>query len=342
MSRRLRLGALLSSLFLVFSLVAVDYADARRGGSFGSRGARSFQSAPATQTSPFGAAPVQRSMTPGQSARPGATAAQTGAAASSRRGLFGGLGGGLLGGLMLGGLFGMLMGTGFGGFGGFLALLVQGLLIGLGVMLLMRLFRGRQSAHAGAGHTHSPGANRGFDPMQMRRQATESGGQTTGGSFAIPSIGARAAGAGQPSAGAAPAGASDEIGITDADLDAFEQRLHEVQAAFAREDYAALRRLTTPEVMSYLAEELSENATSGKRNEVKDVKLLQGDLAEAWREGSDEYATVAMRYSSVDLMRDRQSGELLEGDPNTPTETVEHWTFLRRPGEEWKLTAIQS
>jgi hypothetical protein len=35
------------------------------------------------------------------------------------------------------------------------------------------------------------------------------------------------------------------------------------------------------------------------------VKLLQGDVAEAWREGDDDYATVAMRYSMVDRTLDR-------------------------------------
>ena len=35
MANRLRLGSLFASLLFVFSFVAVDYADARRGGSFG-------------------------------------------------------------------------------------------------------------------------------------------------------------------------------------------------------------------------------------------------------------------------------------------------------------------
>ena len=36
-------------------------------------------------------------------------------------------------------------------------------------------------------------------------------------------------------------------------------------------------------------------------NKVSGVKLLQGDLAEAWRENNDEYATVAMRFSLIDV-----------------------------------------
>ena len=71
---------------------------------------------------------------------------------------------------------------------------------------------------------------------------------------------------------------------------------------------AALRRITTPEAMSYLAEELSENATKGVKNEVRDVHLVQGDVAESWAEDKMEYATVAMRYEAIDYVVDRQSG----------------------------------
>ena len=353
MASRLRLSAVLASLLLAFSFIAVDHADARRGGSFGSRGARTFQSAPSTSTAPS-FSPVQRSMTPGtaSSAQPGMAG---GAAQASRGGLFGGMAGGLLGGLALGGLFGMLMGSGFGGAGGFLALIVQMLLIGVGVMLLMRFLRGRQTANttgsapgnayrretydAGGQSNAAPGnAASGGGSSNGGGSNGDGSGQGGGfGGFQIPSIGSRA-----KAAAAAPSGPNDEIGVTDSDLDQFEQRLQEVQAAFSREDYGALRRITTPEVMSYLAEELSENATQGRKNDVDDVKLLQGDLAEAWREGSADYASVAMRFSSIDVMRDRASGEVVEGDPKMASETTELWTFVRAGDDPWKLSAIQA
>nr|QQZ51268.1 TIM44-like domain-containing protein [Phenylobacterium glaciei] len=132
-----------------------------------------------------------------------------------------------------------------------------------------------------------------------------------------------------------------EIGVTQADRDRFEELLSEVQSAFGREDYAALRERTTPEIMSYLSEELSQNATQGRRNEVSDVRLLQADVAEAWREDDTDYATAALRYSSIDVMRDRTSNAVLEGDAGKATETTEHWTFTRPRGGAWKLSAIQ-
>ena len=142
-------------------------------------------------------------------------------------------------------------------------------------------------------------------------------------------------------ASAAPQDAGLDISVTQADRETFQRMLGEVQDAFSHENYGALRELTTPEVMSYLAEELSQNATQGRRNDVSGTRLLSADIAEAWREGDVEYATAAMNYESIDVMRDRGTGRLLEGDPDRPTATTELWTFTRRNGGAWKLSAIQ-
>ncbi len=96
----------------------------------------------------------------------------------------------------------------------------------------------------------------------------------------------------------------------------------------------------TPEMLSYFAEELAANTARGVVNKISDVKLLQGDLAEAWREGDDEYATVAMRYSQVDKLIDRASREVVQGG-DTPDEGVEYWTFRRCRGGDWMVSAIQ-
>jgi predicted lipid-binding transport protein (Tim44 family) len=150
-----------------------------------------------------------------------------------------------------------------------------------------------------------------------------------------------APGGGAPAPSSQRSGPRDEIGITDADLEIFETRLGQVQDAFSREDHAGLRRYTTPEMVSYLSEELADNATKGLRNDVKDVKFIQGDVAEAWREGSRDYATVAIKWSAIDLMRNRESGEVVKGDPDRPAEATELWTFTRESRGDWLLSAIQ-
>lgn len=317
-----RYGKILAvmAIGLATMLTMVDFAEARRAGGFGgfgSRGTRTYTAPPATRAAPTTAAPIERSMTPQtQATRPATNAA--GNQANRNTGMFGGLAGGLLGGLALGGLFGMLMGTGFGGGFGFLGMLLQVALVFFLIRWAMRTFGNRQPSLAGAGG--------------MARAPAASGGD--GPRFEIPRIGGSMA-------PRAPLNA-DEIGIGQSDLETFEGLLKQMQTAYSAEDYAALRRICTPEAMSYLAEELGDNATRGVKNEVRDVHLVQGDIAEAWAEDNLEYATVAMRYESVDYLVDRASGRVVSGDPNNPGESVEVWTFVRRRGTSWQIAAIQS
>jgi predicted lipid-binding transport protein (Tim44 family) len=324
-------------LATAMSFPAFDDAEARRGGSFGSRGGRTFQSAPATPTAPSAAQPVQRSMTqPGQAtnaaARPGQQA--------QRPGFLGGFGGAMLGGLMMGGLIGMLMGNGLGGLAGAFGFILQFALLAIAAMFLFRFFANRnRTATAGAAPAGMP---RGMAPDAPAQAAPNAAPRSGLGSLG--GLGAGFGGFGGGAAKARPANAmnaNDEIGITGDDLDSFQKLLDEVQGAFGREDYAGLRERTTPEIMSYLSEELSQNATNGQRNDVTDITLLQGDLAEAWSEGDTDYATVAMRYESRDVMRDRATGAIVSGDADALTETTELWTFARKDGGPWKVSAIQ-
>lgn len=313
-SRGFRLSALFVALLTLFSVVAVDTAEARRGGSFGSRGTRTYQTVPATPTSPTVTSPINRSMTAPAATNRGGIAQTTPA---QRAGWFGGgIGGWILGGLLFSGLFGLMFGAGFGGFGGFVALLFQVIIIGL---LLSWLFgRRRQPAMAGSSGNASAYA--------APRRDWQPGGGASG---PRPDV----------SAASRRAGRRDEVGIANGDLDTFEQRLGELQAAYAHEDYEALRRITTPEMMGYLAEELGGNASRGVRNEVYDVKLLSGDIAEAWREGAEQYATVSLKYESRDILRDRATGQIVSEDRVSPV--TELWTFVRRGNGPWLVSAIQ-
>ncbi|PKA43419.1 hypothetical protein CWR43_10615 [Rhizobium sullae] len=313
---------------------AYSDAEARRAGGFGgfgSRGTRTFDAPPVTRTAPAPAAPMERTMTPRQQTP--ATAQQP-LNAQRPGGLFGGFGRSMIGGLIAGGLLGMLLGHGFGGGFGFLGMLLQIALIGGAVMLAMRFFANRrQPSYGSAG-----GRGQSFNNMSSNMSSNSN--SSSNSSFRIPAIGSGTAGYQQQQQPRADR-PSDEIGLAQADLDQFEELLTKVQTAYGAEDYNTLRKLTTPEAMSYLAEELGENATNGVRNRVSDVKLLQGDIAEAWRENGQDYATLAMRYSSIDAMVDRDSGHVVSGDDRQPSESTEIWTFVRKTGSDWKLAAIQ-
>jgi predicted lipid-binding transport protein (Tim44 family) len=306
-------------LVLSLSGLAVSGADARRGGSFGSRGARTYMAPRQAEGSSRYVPPVERSMTsrsPSQAApsyNPGFGQSQSYRPAGSR---FGGFGGGLVGGLIAGGLIGHFFGGGWNaggaGSGGMLAALLQIALLGGIVWLVVGFFRRRQQP---APPAYSSGYARadGYSPSS----------QPAG------------------SGGVSPQDNGVDIAITPNDQRDFERLLGEVQDAFGREDYARLRQVTTPEIMSYLSEELSQNATQGVRNEVSGTTLVAADVSEAWREATADYATIALRYESIDLMRNRATGAVVSGSPTEPSETMEYWTFVRGGDGVWKVSAIQ-
>ena len=143
--------------------------------------------------------------------------------------------------------------------------------------------------------------------------------------------------------GAVSSGGGAALEIGPQDYDAFERLLGEIQGAYGRQDEHTLVQRVTPEMLSYFAEQLEADRRKGLRNEVTSPKLLQGDLAEAWREGNDEYATVAMRFSVIDVTVD-SSGRVVSGSRTMPQEVTEVWTFHRPRGgtsAQWELSAIQ-
>ena len=165
-----RLGAL--SLALAATLVFMVGAADARVSSGGSRGNRTFNTPPTTNTAPKPAAPIERSMTqPGTSKVAQGPNAASPAAAPSRFG--GGFGGLLMGGLLGAGLFGLLSGSGlFGGLTGlasFLGLLLQVALIAGIAYLVIGYFRNRnQPALARA--SSGPGCGSLRDTLNTYRQ----------------------------------------------------------------------------------------------------------------------------------------------------------------------------
>ena len=314
-----RMRGIVRAIAIVLSLavplvMAISSADARigGGGSSGSRGSRTFSAPPSTTTAPGTAQPFNRTF--GQPSNPGVGAPA--AAGAARGGFFNRPGMGMLGGLAAGflgaGLLGMLFGggmfSGLGGLSSIFGLILQIGLIIIVVRLAMSWWQRRQtpaSAYA-SGSTAGPGAQSGFG---------------SGMGFGLGS-------------GSAP------LEILPADYEAFERLLGEIQAAWTNEDVTKLHTLATPEMVSYVTQDIADHKARNVHNVVSNVKLLQGDLAEAWREGETEFASVALRYGLIDKTVDRTTGRLVAGS-EAPTEATEVWTFLRPRGGNWELSAIQ-
>jgi predicted lipid-binding transport protein (Tim44 family) len=244
---------------------------------------------------------------PGQAA----PAAATGGGFFNRpgMGMLGGLAAGFLGAGLLGMLFGGGLFSGLGGFASILGLLLQIALVVLVVRFAMKWWQRRNApAYASAGPAPAPAQ-----------------GQQTNYRSAM---------------GFGLGSSAPPLEIKPEDYEAFERLLGDVQSAWSDEDVSRLERLATPEMASYFARDLADNKARNAANKVTGVKLLQGDLAESWREGDSDFATVALRFSLVDKTLDRNSGQVIAGG-DQPTEATEVWTFVRPRGANWELSAIQ-
>ena len=296
----------LFAVFLTVALIAAPGLALARAGSsssMGSRGSMTYSAPPSTNTAPY-AAPMQRSMTPQYQPAPGF-------AAPAYQG--GGLMRGLMGGLFAAGLFGLLFGHGFmgGGLGlfGLLGLILQIVLVVFVVRFLIRMFTGgRSPALAGGPNIFARGGMPGPGPGPMP-------------------------------GGPRPSG-PPPIAIGPQDYQQFEQLLKGIQAAWSAHDLSGLQAMATPEMVSYFGEQLSEQVSRGVRNVVNDVSLISGDLSQAWTEQGRDYATVAMRFSMIDVTRDG-TGRVVDGSPNEHVTATEIWTFVRSRGGHWILSAIQ-
>ena len=305
MSRRsppnLRWRLLLSLFFCLALALAPSLAEARAGSSHFGGGS-SMGSRGLRSFENNGATPLSRSMSSMPHATPSPGAYGAGA-----------YGGGsffqrhpFMSGLA-GGFLGSMLFHGMGGvghlFGGLLTLLIIGAL----VFFLIRLFSGRGFSTAGGGMPRSIGAAAAPQPQRYR------GHDTT---------------------------------VADSDLAAFQGIHAAVQEAWSRGDLARLRQLMTPEMLSYFSEELTRNTSQGVQNLVSDVRLVKGEITESWEEGDMQYATAYLRWSAIDQVlrlgqAPGQPDQVVSGDPRTASQSEEVWTFVRRRGGNWLLSAIQ-
>lgn len=316
----MKVSAILTGILLLFSAFALtlpEPADAARMGGGRSFGGKPFMSRPAP-------APTMRQQTPNAQRQP-MNQAQAGQAAAQRPGLFGGMGG-LFGGLLAGTLIGSLLsGNGFGG-GGFMDIIIIGLLVFLGLKLFAR-FRNRQ-APAGAGAQGASGLDGPHGDLRedsassqgMRRDNAATGWDVLRGA---------------PQGGAAQAQVFDAAPGVDVpqgfDADEFlrgaKMAYSRLQSSWDKRDLDDIAQFATPAVLDAVREQLEAEPTPG----TTEVLLVNAQLLGVENDGDEQRAQV---FFDV-LMRESP-------DQQAPSSVREVWHFVRPiTGGSWKLDGIQ-
>lgn len=307
------------SVILLFSVVWVNWAFARIGGSrsFGSRGSRSMSTptrsySPSTPSAPSPASPGSTST--GANAAPGQTPSQypPPQPGGFMRGMAGGLAGGFLGSMLFGGMGG---GTGGGGGIGPLEIL---LLLGLGY-LGFRYFRKRQEAVAAA-----PAPYRETVPGPYAGQAT-----------AVDAAGEDRSKGMEYIRRMDPSFDEKAFGDTASDL------FFRLQGGWTRRDLSAVSGLLTDEMRATLQADADALKAKGRINRLENISVRNVEITEAWQESGQDYVTVLFLASLLDYTTD-EKGKVLSGSDAVPVKFEEFWTFTRPVGPgAWRLAAIQ-
>ena len=305
------------------------------GGSFGSRGTRTYDAPmertltpPTAPTRPAGPPPVPQAaprpgnvdaapLTPGGAAtgmRPnvpmGAPVAQPGFFQRNpfMAGLAGGLVGAGIGSMLFGHSPALASASEMAPGASFLGLLMQFLLIGGLIWLGFRLFRSRTADVGPVANPYlrtMPGEH--VEPVMIAAPRVEK-----------------------------------EFDPSGSDQQAFTEILQGVQQAWSEGNLAQLKRFATPEVVSFLSEDLSRNTSEGLANKVENVALLKGDVSESWSEGGFDYLTAILTFSCNDYMVRLDTGAVAQGNPVAVVNHTEAWTFMRSSnGGRWLLSAVQ-
>ena len=174
--------------------------------------------------------------------------------------------------------------------------------------------------------------------MRIRRTPEPDFSGITRSSLASPLLTTTSTGVGQT--------AAVDAAVTPGDHATFQQILFDVQTAWGKQDLSALRRLVTPEMLSYFSTALSENTSQEVENRVEDIRLVSAEVREAWMEDTTQYATALLRWQARDYTvsltkRQGEPGYLVEGSDDRLTDCAEVWTFLKSRNGKWVLSAIQ-
>ena len=311
-------------LAMVLTLLASElqaWARAGGGGSFGSRGFRSYSSPSRNYYRPT--TPAQP---PTEPRSPYAAPMPQSPGGGFMRSLAGGMLGGLLGGM----LFRSLGFAGFGGMGGGFGLMDLVILGAIGLAIYWVVKQRSQPASIEGPHQRQSASQAGVawsEREPERYQGTAS--QAT--MVQEPDLNQGLAHIRQMDPG------FEEGRFREACTDLF----FKVQAAWANRDLEPIRTILTPQMSTQLGADVMRLKTERKINRLDNIAVRSIELTEAWQEQGQDYVTVRFLANLLDYTVDEVTAQVVDGSRTDPVKFEEYWTVTRPVGPNpWALTAI--
>ena len=115
-------------------------------------------------------------------------------------------------------------------------------------------------------------------------------------------------------------------------------------SAFASGDTETLEHLLSRDVYGNFADAISRREEASESLETVVTAIRASDIVEVYMDGSTANITIKFVSDQINLTRDDE-GRIKEGDPETPSEVVDFWTFarnMRSRDPNWTLVATGS
>jgi predicted lipid-binding transport protein (Tim44 family) len=117
-----------------------------------------------------------------------------------------------------------------------------------------------------------------------------------------------------------------------------------IVGGFAAGDQALLRPLLADDVYKPFAAAIEERVAAGETLETRILQLKAEDIVEAGLAGRTARVTVKFVSDQINVLR-AHDGSIVDGDPNSPVEKTDFWSFARdtrSPDPNWVLVATTS
>lgn len=98
--------------------------------------------------------------------------------------------------------------------------------------------------------------------------------------------------------------------------------------AYAKGDTGSLRPLLSDDLYDAFSSAIRERLNSGESLDTRVLRMKSADVLEARMEGRTALVTVKFVTDQTNVTRGRD-GEIVEGDPDEPSEVIDIWTFAR-------------
>ena len=101
-----------------------------------------------------------------------------------------------------------------------------------------------------------------------------------------------------------------------------------VLGAYAAGDTASLKPLLSPEVYGNFEQSIRDREQAGESLEITLVGIRVAEVVEAYMAGRTAHLTIKFVSEQTSVTRN-ETGEILDGDPESWSEVTDYWTFAR-------------